>query len=133
MFYSSAISAVILVFRYSRTDNAVLFIDASREFTPGRRLNSFRDEDIERLVSVFRQRTQERGYSRLVTRVEIEANDFNLNVSRYLDNTERQPTFDMNAFAKEAEELGELGELGAELEILRHEINTALRNLLHGG
>jgi type I restriction enzyme M protein len=127
MFYSSAISAVILVFRKTRGDEAVLFIDSSREFLATRKLNSFRDEDIGRLVAVFQQRIEQRGYSRLVSQAEIAANDFNLNMARYLDSSAQRPTFDMNSLAKEAQELN------SELETLRREINSALQKISPSG
>jgi type I restriction enzyme M protein len=124
IFYNSAISAVILVFRHLRADDAILFIDASQKFEAGRKYNSFRDADIDKLVSIYRQRSAEQGYSRLVPRGEIRANEFNLNISRYVSQSQPQPVIDMSELANEARVLG------AELETLRHQIDATLQKLL---
>ena len=85
MFPGTTISTVVMIFRHGRTDDSVLFIDASEIFEPGRKRNVLRDEHIERVVAASRMRSDIPRYARLVRRAEIEANNFNLSLSRYFD------------------------------------------------
>lgn len=86
MFSGTAISTVVMVFRHGRkNDDAVMFIDASRNFERGRKRNVLRDEHIKRVVEASRTRSEIPHYARRVSRAEIKANNFNLSLSRYFD------------------------------------------------
>lgn len=85
MFPGTAISTVVMVFRHGRKDDRILFIDASENFEPNRKRNVLRDEHIKRVVESSRKRIEIPQYARLVSRAEIEANNFNLSWSRYFD------------------------------------------------
>jgi type I restriction enzyme M protein len=123
MFPGTSISTVVMVFRHARKDDSVLFIDASENFEPGRKRNVLRDEHIKRLVEVFRKRSEIPQYARLVSRAKIEANNFNLSLSRYFD---RGASFE----AADPEELSERESmLRAELADLQRQIEGCLNEL----
>ncbi len=89
LFYGTGIQACVLVINKNRTDgkNKVLFINADREYKEGRNQNSLRPEDIEKISYVCRNKIEIPKYSKLVDLTCIEEEDFNLNISRYVDNT----------------------------------------------
>lgn len=90
LFYNTGIPACIVVINKSKPPhikNKILFINADREYGVGRNQNYLRPEDIEKIVTVFDGKLEIPKYSRLVNNKEIEENDFNLNVRRYVDNS----------------------------------------------
>lgn len=90
LFYGTGIPAAILVLTRNKPDSLrgkVLFINADAEYAEGKNQNSLRPEDIEKIEQVYRSQRELPGYSRLVDIDEIEANDWNLNIRRYVDNT----------------------------------------------
>ncbi len=92
IFYGTGIPACILVLRGSdgvpqdRRDG-VLFINADREFTAGRAQNYVEPQHDEKIVTAFRERREIPGFARVVPLGELEENDYNLNIRRYVDNT----------------------------------------------
>ncbi|MCP4710356.1 MAG: SAM-dependent DNA methyltransferase, partial [Planctomycetes bacterium] len=90
----------------------VIFIDASREFEPGSNQNRLREADIGRIVETYKARATSDKYSTLATREEVEENDFNLNIPRYVDTFEPEPPVDMAAVNAEIRDLkGQLAEV----------------------
>jgi len=91
LFYGTGIPAVIVVLNKSIADHdrdCIFIINADREFAEGKKQNSLRPEDIEKIEHIFRTREELKGYSRLVPIAEIERDhDWNLNLRRYVDNT----------------------------------------------
>jgi type I restriction enzyme M protein len=90
LFYNTGIPACIIVINKRKPDhlkNKILFINADREYGEGRNQNYLRPEDIEKIVTVFDNNLEISKYSRLVDIREIEENDFNLNIRRYVDNS----------------------------------------------
>jgi type I restriction enzyme M protein len=91
LFYGTGIPAVIIVFNKSVPDRQrgyVFLINADREFAEGKKQNSLRPEDIEKIEHVLRTREEVEGYSRRASIAEIERDhDWNLNLRRYVDNT----------------------------------------------
>lgn len=88
LFYGTGIPACILVMNKAnaaeRTD--VLFINADREYREGKAQNFLRPEDMAKIVDVYRRRQNVPGYARVVPIAEIEAEEFNCNIRRYVDN-----------------------------------------------
>ena len=82
LFYGTGIPAAILVFNKNKSDDSILFIDASREFISGKNQNQLNQENIDKIVRVFRERGTEDKYSYLARTDEVEENDFNLNIPR---------------------------------------------------
>ena len=89
LFYGTGIPACILVINKSEAASRreVLFINADREYKENKNQNSLRPEDIEKITNVYRNRLEVPKYSRIVPVSEIEAEDFNLNIRRYVDNS----------------------------------------------
>jgi type I restriction enzyme M protein len=88
LFYGSGLAACILVFRRRKVAarrNKVLIIDASREFKKGRAQNELLPEHVERIYGWYRDFTNVEGVTRVVTLEEISANDYNLNIPRYVE------------------------------------------------
>jgi type I restriction enzyme M protein len=97
LFFGTGIPAAILVFKRHRTDQRVLFIDASREFESGTNQNYLRIKDIEKIVSTYRARNSIDKYSYLTDFDEIKENDFNLNIPLYVDTFEPEALVDMTS------------------------------------
>lgn len=88
LFYGTGIPACILVMNKERARERkdVLFINADREYREGKAQNFLRPEDMSKIVDVYRRRQDVPGYARLVPVAEIEAEEFNCNIRRYVDN-----------------------------------------------
>ena len=124
LFYNTAIPTAMMVFRRARATGAVIFVDASREYEVGRKLNSLRKEDVARIVKTCHERVTTAGYSRLVSHEDIAQNDFNLNIPLYV--TQAEPAVeatDLAALADKERALGlELAEIQREIELRLREI-----------
>lgn len=88
LFYGTGIPACILVMNKEHAENRkdVLFINADREYREGKAQNFLRPEDMAKIVDVYRRRANVPGYARAVPIEEIEAEHFNCNIRRYVDN-----------------------------------------------
>jgi len=106
LFYGTGIPAAILVFKRRKDDNAVAFINASREFEAGTPQNKLRVQDVERIVATYRARESVDRYAYVADFAEIQENDFNLNIPRYVETFEPEPDADMAAVAQEITEIG---------------------------
>jgi len=95
IFYGTGIPTCILVFKKCRETEDVLFVDASTCFEKAKNQNILRESDVERIVAAFRARTTEDRFSHRATRAAIEANDFNLNIPRYVDTFEEEESIDL--------------------------------------
>ncbi|WP_297832638.1 type I restriction-modification system subunit M [Thermomonas sp.] len=97
LFYSTGIPVCILVLKKCKKPDDVLFINAAEHFTKGKRQNQLSDAHIERIVSTYRNRTEQERYSRRVPMREIIENDYNLNISRYVSTAEAEQEIDLAA------------------------------------
>lgn len=86
-----------MVLKKCKKPDDVLFINAAECFEKGKRQNSLTDQHIEKIVGTYQHRREEDRFARRVTIAEIEDNDFNLNISRYVDIAEVQPHVDLAA------------------------------------
>jgi type I restriction enzyme M protein len=106
IFYGTSIPTCILVFKKCREHgDDILFVDASSGFEKSKNQNSLRNEDIEKIVSTYRERREEPLYSHKATLAEIEANEFNLNIPRYVDTFEDEAQIDLEATTKELKKI----------------------------
>jgi type I restriction enzyme M protein len=106
IFYGTSIPTCILVFKKCREHpDDILFIDASAYFEKAKNQNYLRDEDVDKIVSTYRQRLQEEKYSYRASLAEIEENDFNLNIPRYVDTFEEEEEIDLDAVAREIRDI----------------------------
>src|ERR1035437_4590602 len=109
IFYGTGIPTCILVFKKCReTPEDVLFIDASQYFDKVKTQNVLRDEDIDRIVSTYRERTETEKFSKRATLITIAENDYNLNIPRYVDTFEAEDSIDIDALAGEIVELDKM-------------------------
>ena len=97
LFYSTGIPVCILVLKKCKQPDDVLFINAAEHFEKGKRQNKLRLQDIEKIVSAYRDRSEESRYARRVGMEEIEKNDFNLNISRYVSTAVADKEIDLGA------------------------------------
>ena len=98
LFYGAVIPASILVLNRDKSkerEGQVLFIDASGEFEKGSNQNRLRSEDLERISSTFQAYADIEKYARVVTLADIERNDWNLNISRYVDTSKEEERIDV--------------------------------------
>ena len=104
LFYGTGIPACILVIdkEHAHARKGVFMIDASRGFLKDGNKNRLREQDIHRMVDVFNRQVESPGYSRMVPASEIAdpANDYNLNIPRYVDSGEPEDLHDLEAHLK---------------------------------
>jgi len=105
LFFSTGIPVCILVLKKCKKFDDVLFINASEHFEKGKRQNSLRPEDIEKIVETYQYRKEEERYSRRVSMEEIEKNDYNLNISRYVSTAVEEEVIDLKAVHSELVEI----------------------------
>lgn len=132
LFFGTGIPAAILIFNKGKGSNEnVLFIDASQQYEAGKNQNKLRDSDIDRIVETYRQFNEgklkagiiEDKFSYVATFDEIQENDFNLNIPRYVDTFEEEAEVDIAAVQKEIEKLE------GELKIVQLELDKYLKEL----
>ena len=130
LFQTTGIPVAILIIDRSRESGGVneskkdiLFVEASKEFKPGKAQNTLSDENIEKIYNTYANRQEVDRFSRKVDFAEIEENDFNLNITRYVDTFEEEAPIDIAA------NLRELEALKPELEKLEKEMDGYLKDL----
>jgi type I restriction enzyme M protein len=126
LFFGTGIPAALMIFDKSRPvggNTEVLFIDASREFEQSTNQNRLRPQDIEKIVTTFRKRLSVDKYACLAAYEEIEENEFNLNIPRYVDTFEPEPKIDIKAVQEEIDEIEK------ELAKTRKKMNGYLKEL----
>lgn len=95
LFYSTGIPVCILVLKRCKKPDDVLFINAAEHFDRGKRQNRLSENHISKIVSTYQHRTEEPRYARRVPMAEIEENDFNLNISRYVSTATAEEEIDL--------------------------------------
>lgn len=138
LFYNTSIPTCIIVLKKHRDGRDVLFIDASKKFNKGKKQNEMTDEHIDAVIELYSKRETVEKESYLATFEDIEKNDFNLNIPRYVDNFEKEEDVDINALlldmAKTDAEItqvqGDFVSLLKELRSPDETIMTSLNELL---
>ena len=97
LFFSTGIPVCILVLKKCKKPDDVLFINAAEHFEKGKRQNQLLPEHINKIIETYQFRQEEVRYSRRVSMAEIEKNDFNLNISRYVSTAEAEQDIDLAA------------------------------------
>lgn len=106
IFYGTSIPACIMVFKKCRENpEDILFIDASNNFEKVKTQNVLRAEHIDKIITAYRNRTEEIKFSKLASLKDIAENDYNLNIPRYVDTFEAEAEIDIEAIAKELKDL----------------------------
>ena len=117
LFYGTGIPAAIMIFKKSKTDRNVLFIDASREYESGKNQNHLTREHLDKILATYKVRESVDKYAYLASFKEIEENDFNLNIPRYVDTFEEEEEIDLEAVRAERAELKKkLAEIEAQMD-----------------
>lgn len=124
IFYGTSIPTCILVMKKCRqSDDNILFIDASKEFEKVKTQNKLRPEHIQKIIETYRTRAEIEKYSHCATLKEIEENDYNLNIPRYVDTFEEEEEIDIKAVMAEIKELeSKRTELDAQIEVYLKEL-----------
>jgi type I restriction enzyme M protein len=130
LFQTTGIPVAILILDRSREAGGanekkkdILFIEASKEFKPGTAQNTLSQENIEKIYNTYANREEIDKFSRKIMPAEIKENDYNLNITRYVDTFEEEEEIDISA------NLAELKKLEPELEKLEKEMEGHLKKL----
>lgn len=124
LFFGTGIPAAILIFNKGKKNKEVLFIDASKDFEPGKKQNKLQDAHMDKVLAAYDEFHANSGkewagiekYAHRATFEEIEGNDFNLNIPRYVDTFEAEEEVDLKEVQKEIETLeNKLVEVKAEI------------------
>ncbi|MBI3512271.1 MAG: type I restriction-modification system subunit M [Bacteroidetes bacterium] len=106
IFYGTGIPTCILVFKKCREQpEDVLFVDASQYFEKAKNQSVLRGSDIKKIIDAYRNRTEEEKYSRKILLKEIAENDYNINITKYVDTFEAEETVDLNSISKKLKAL----------------------------
>lgn len=123
LFYNTSIPTCIIVLKKHREGRDVLFIDASQKFSKGKKQNEMADEHIDAVMKLYSDRKTVEKESYLASFEDIEKNDFNLNIPRYVDNFEQEEEINLN------ELLTSMENTDKELEQAQEEFLTLLKDL----
>lgn len=120
IFYGTGIPTIIMVLRKPQTgdDGSILIVDASKGFEKDGKNNKLRSSDIKRIVDVVRTRQYVEKFARVVSIDEVRANDYNLNIPRYVDSSEDPETWDIYATMFGGVPTAELDKLNAYWDVL---------------
>ncbi len=105
LFFSTGIPVCILVLKKCKKPDDVLFINASEYFEKGKRQNQLSEEHIAKIIDTYQHRKEVKRYSRRVEMQEVEDNDYNLNISRYVSTAVTEPEMDLAATYDELVEI----------------------------
>lgn len=127
IFYGTGIPTCILVLKKQRENpDDILFIDASQGFEKVGNQNQLRPEDIDRIVSTYRKRQSIEKFSKVAERTEVEENDYNLNIPRYVDTFDEEAKIDLAAIATKLTALeGEMTATNQEIAGFCQELSIA--------
>ena len=138
LFYNTSIPTCIIILKKHRDGRDVLFIDASKKFNKGKKQNEMLDEHIDEVMNLYTKRETVEKEAFLASFEDIEKNDFNLNIPRYVDTFEEEEPIDLNALLtdmkKTDEEIekveGEFLSLMKQLTSTDETIMTSLNDLI---
>lgn len=97
IFFGTGIPTLIMVLKQNRRNDDILMIDASKGFVKDGKSNKLRACDVKRIADTVRERREEPGFSRKVSRETIRENNYNLNIPRYVDSSEAPEQYDIYA------------------------------------
>ena len=129
LFFGTSIATCILVLKKNKTDNSILFVDASEEFIRNTNKNKLSDENINNIINVLKERKNTENKSYLATYDEVKENDYNISVNSYLKSNAEDNNIDIGEVNKILAEVvpkqqqirKELEEIIKELEVDYHE------------
>lgn len=106
IFYGTGIPTGILVFKKCKeVPENIIFIDASQSYGNAINQNYLREEDINLIIKIYRSRLEKPKFSALVSLQKVKENDYNLNLSRYIDRFNEEENIDINKVAKKLKDV----------------------------
>ncbi len=123
LFFGTSIATCVLVMAKNKTENKILFIDASKEFKKETNNNILEENNIETIVEEFKNREEKEYFSRYVDIDEIVENDYNLSVSTYVEKEDTREKIDIKVLNKEIDVTVK------KIDELRASINEIVREL----
>lgn len=123
IFYGTSIPTTVIILKKNRSNRDVLFIDASQDFEKRKNQNFLLDEHIDKIISAYKQRQDIDKYAYVANLKEIEENDYNLNIPRYIDTSEDAEPVDLEQVQKK------LNQIDDEIVEVEQEINAYLVEL----
>ena len=118
IFFSTGIPTCVVILKKNNTDRSVFFVDASKEFRKEGPRNYLDPEHIDKIVDAALKREDVEKFAHLATFEEIQGNDFNLNIPRYVDNSEEEEEIDISSTF---EELAKLDSQEGEIDLILEE------------
>lgn len=125
LFFGTTIATCVLVLAKNKTENKILFIDASKEFKKETNNNILEEKNNQAILEEFKNRQEKDYFSRYVDRAEIEENDYNLSVSTYVEKEDTREKIDIKVLNKEIEATVK------KIDALRASIDEIVRELDH--
>lgn len=126
LFFGTTIATCIMVLRKAKSENATLFIDASKEFVKVTNSNKLTQANIDTIVSAFASREERQYFSRLVPNAEIADKDHTLSVSTYVEQEDKREKIDIVQLNEQ------IREIVAREEVLRAEIDKIIAEIEAG-
>ena len=125
LFHGASIPVVVLVLKSKRNGNSgnILFIDASKEYKPGKVQNELTDDNIQKIVETYDNRVDVERYAHVATIEEIIENGWNLNIPRYVDTSEEEEEIDI------ARVKTELADIVAKKQAAIDKVNSIMKEL----
>ena len=123
LFFGTSIATCILVLKKNKTDNNILFVDASAEFVRNTNKNKLSDENINNIINLLKERKEVENKSYLATYEEVKENDYNISVNLYLKTNLNEKKIDIKEVNKR------LAEIVPRQEQLRKELEEIIREL----
>lgn len=123
LFFGTSIATCIMVLKKGKSDNKVMFIDASKEYIKVTNNNKLTPENIDRIVDIFAKREDVAHFSHLADYAEISENDFNLSVSTYVEPEDTREKIDIKKLN------AEIAEIVAREQVLRSEIDKIIAEI----
>ncbi len=123
LFFGTTIATCIMVLRKAKSENATLFIDASKEFVKVTNSNKLTQANIDTIVSAFASREERQYFSRLVPNAEIADKDYTLSVSTYVEQEDKREKIDIVQLNEQ------IREIVAREEVLRAEIDKIIAEI----
>ncbi len=126
LFYGTGIPAAIVIFNKNKPEshkNKILIVDAEQDYEEGKNQNRLRKKDIEKIVSAFDGYRDIEKYARVIDVKELEENEFNLNVRRYVENGEEEVVVDVKTV------WGEVKEIEKERDVVNKKVEGFLKEL----
>lgn len=141
LFYNTSIPTTIIALKKNREGRDILFIDASNQFVKGKNQNKLSQDNIDRIIELYVNRKDAEKEAHLASYEEIKANDYNLNIPRYVDTFEQEEEISLSDIANELTEtdkeikdvqnelLAQFAQLTSDDDEIQSEISALIKTL----